>query len=379
MRNLDIFYRMFWFSVFFLLLNISFGQRVPFDSPRWEINARESSIKEYLGHQSLYMKGGLAVVKDSEFIDGVIEFDIAFTGERTFAGAVWRLQDNLNFEQFYIRPHQSGNPDANQYTPVFNGVSGWQLYHGEGYGAPVSYKFNEWIHVKIMVSGTQAEVYIEDMENPALFIHELKREVQSGKVGLSIGNFAPAYFSNFRFAEEMNFPLNGKPGELEKTPDGTIQSWLVSNSFGEKFLENKSGLSASDKAALTWTRIDCESTGLANLARLKGVEEGKNTVFVRTVITATKNQVLPMEFGYSDRIKVYFNDHLIYSGTNGYLTRDYRYLGTIGYFDTVYLPLTKGENELWMAVSEDFGGWGIMAKIENKNEITVSIPKKSYK
>lgn len=379
MRNLDIFYRMFWFSVFFLLFNISFGQGVSFDSPRWEINARESRVEEYLGRKSLYMKGGLAIIKDSEFTDGVIEFDIAFSGERTFAGAVWRLQDELNFEQFYIRPHQSGNPDANQYTPVFNGISGWQLYHGEGYGAPVSYKFDEWIRVKIVVSDKQAEVYIVDMEKPALFIHELKREAQSGKVGLSIGNFAPAYFSNFRFAEEMNPPLNGKPGELEKTPEGTIQSWLVSNSFGEKFLENKSGLSASDKAGLSWSRIDCESTGLVNLARLQGVEEGKNTVFVRTVITSTKNQVLPIDFGYSDRVKIYLNDRSIYSGTNGYLTRDYRYLGTIGYFDTVYLPLTKGENELWMAISEDFGGWGIMAKIENKDEITVSIPKKSNK
>ena len=31
-----------------------------------------------------------------------------------------------------MRPHKSGKPDALQYTPVFNGLSAWQLYYGDG-------------------------------------------------------------------------------------------------------------------------------------------------------------------------------------------------------------------------------------------------------
>ena len=46
------------------------------------------------------------------------------------------------------------------------------------------------------------------------------------------------------------------------------------------------------------------------------------------------------------------------------MSRDYRFLGTIGYFDAVYLQLKKGRNDLWIAVSENFGGWGIKAKLE---------------
>jgi hypothetical protein len=45
------------------------------------------------------------------------------------------------------------------------------------------------------------------------------------------------------------------------------------------------------------------------------------------------------------------------------MTRDYRYLGSIGLFDSVVLPLEAGENEIWIAVSEAFGGWGVMARI----------------
>ena len=31
--------------------------------------------------------------------------------------------------------------------------------------------------------------------------------------------------------------------------------------------------------------------------------------------------------------------------------------------DHVYLPLDEGENELLVAVSEDFGGWGVQARL----------------
>lgn len=136
----------------------AYGQGVPFNPERWEIRAEESRITEHLGRPSLFLKGGLAAAKESQFTDGVIEFDIAFTGERGFVGAIWRMQDFENYEEFYLRPHQSGQPDANQYQPVFNGLAAWQLYYGEGYAAPVRYDFNQWLHIKIVVSGKNAEM-----------------------------------------------------------------------------------------------------------------------------------------------------------------------------------------------------------------------------
>ena len=50
-------------------------------------------------------------------------------------------------------------------------------------------------------------------------------------------------------------------------------------------------------------------------------------------------------------------------------SRDYRYLGTIGLFDEVMLPLRDGDNELWLAVSESFGGWGVLARLPDENGI----------
>jgi hypothetical protein len=344
---------------------------VPFDSDRWEIEAKESRVVDHTGRKALYLKGGVAAVRGSRFTDGIIEFDIAFTGERGFMGAVWRMQDFENYEEFYLRPHQSGNPDANQYQPVFNGVAAWQLYYGESYSAPLKYDFNQWVHVKILVSGSNAEIYVKDMTTPALFVSELKRQVKVGRVGLSVGNFAPAYYSNFSFAPLSSVPLKGKAKALETAPAGTVLSWTVSGVLEGKSLEGKYQLAATDRESLSWKRLDCESTGICNLARLQGVSESKDTVFVRLIIQSEREQVKKIRFGFSDAVKVYFNDRLLYGGSDIYQSRDYRFLGTIGLFDELYLPLKRGDNELWIAVTENFGGWGIRAVFDDMSGISI--------
>ena len=324
-----------------------------------------------MGQQSLYLKGGMAWIQDDELLNGVIEFDVATAGERGFMGGIWRMKDPLNYEDFYIRPHQAGNPDANQYTPVFHGLAGWQLYHGEGYGAPSRYRFNEWIHVKIVVSGSRGEVFLDNMEEPALVLHEMKRDVEPGKVGLKVSNFAPAHFANFTYRKMDSPPLKGSFKEKEPAPEGTVTAWRVSGTFSEKSLASKIELTDADRIGLTWTKLITESTGTANLARVQGIAEGKDTVFARITVDSDGERVKKLRFGFSDRIKVYLNARLIYAGDNLYRSRDYRYLGTIGLFDELYLPLHSGKNELWLAVSESFGGWGVTAMFDDTEGIRV--------
>lgn len=271
-----------------------------------------------------------------------------------------------------MRPHQSGNPDANQYQPVFNGVAAWQLYHGEGYGAPTRYDYGQWTRVRIVVAGNRAEIYVKEMETPALVVRELKRETREGRVGLSAGNFAPAYFSNFTVTPMSSPTMKGKPTQAPATPPGTITSWLVSDAFDGRNLEGKYQLAPADRERLTWKRLAAEQNGTANLARLQGVAEGRDTVFARLVIRSEREQVKKIRFGFSDRVRVYFNDRLLYGGADVYQSRDYRFLGTIGLFDELYLPLRRGDNELWLAVTEDFGGWGVTAHFEEMEGIKVN-------
>ena len=69
-----------------------------------------------------------------------------------------------------------------------------------------------------------------------------------------------------------------------------------------------------------------------------------------------------MHVGFSDRAVVYLNGQPLFAGRDDYKSRDYRFLGSIGWWDTLFLPLQAGDNEIVIAVSETFGGWGIQAR-----------------
>ena len=347
------------------MVQIPPAESAPFDDARWRSNAVESEVVNYLGQRALRIKGGSALLQGTDIKNGLVEFDIAVAEERGFAGLVFRAQGELNHEHFYIRPHQSGNPDANQYTPVFDGVAAWQLYYGEGYASPVEYRFNEWMHVKVIYAGSSADVYI-DSDEPVLRVSDLKRDEHSGAIGVNSANFSVVHFANFKYTHLADaYALPGYGAELAAIPEGMIMEWQVSDAFDNGLLRGTSVLDAGQIEDRSWTPLSAESTGITNLAPVHGLSEGRDTVFARHVLKSKRAQTKLLTFGYSDEARVYLNGTLIYRGNNGYMSRDYRYLGTMGLFDSVVLPLKKGDNELWIAVSEAFGGWGIMGQLSD--------------
>lgn len=365
MRNISLIVFICW-SV------VSFGQVIPFDSDQWEVAGQGVIFDRVQGYDCLYLQQGSATLKDVEFEDGVIEFDMLFGDWRAFPGVAFRIVDDKNYENFYVRPFLSGKADANQYQPVFNGVSAWQLYHGKRYASPVTYTYDEWVHYKLVVSGTQAEVYIGDMNSPALFIDELRHGLSKGGLGISVSGPKPIYFANFAYQKTNKPTLKGKALAKEIADPNTIMNWEVSNAFAEKELESTFDLNQLPSSVQTWTSSNCESNGLINLAKVGKKDGDINTVFARIKLNADQKQIKELNFGYSDRVRVYLNGKLLYSGQNEWRSRDYRYLGTVGFFDSVYLNLKKGENELLIAVSENFGGWGLKGKLNNFDGLSIS-------
>lgn len=341
------------------------GQTVSFNSDKWNLNG-DYEMVDYLGKSALHFKeGGKAILKDAKFQDGEIEFDMAFSQIRTFVGFNFRMTDEQNYEDFYVRPHQSGNPDAVQYQPTFNDQGSWQLYSGEGYGNAVKLRFDRWVHIKCIVSGINATFYIDDMENPILQVSQLKNENIAGMLALW---GEEGYFADFRYSRKNPVITTRTKTDAEYAL-GTVEKWSVSNSFSEEKLNNLMNLSDFDKERLTWQGLDAESSGLTVISKTNPISEEANSAFLRVTVHSDKKQVKKMSFGFSDRIAIYLNDTIVFSGNDEFRSRDYRFLGTIGYYDDVYLMLEKGDNDLWMAVSESFGGWGAQVKFENLNEI----------
>ena len=112
-----------------------------------------------------------------------------------------------------------------------------------------------------------------------------------------------------------------------------------------------------------------KAEGTINLAKFSKAGDTTRAMVARVVIESGKDQVKALSFGFSDYVIVYLNDKALYMGQDAFLSRDYRYLGTIGFFDQLFLPLKKGTNELWFVIAEDFGGWGMKAKLEDMVDV----------
>ena len=195
---------------------------VPFDSERW--NLIDAEIVQHLGRDSLM---GAALLNDTELENGVIEFDVAVSGARSYPGVVFRLQSETDYERIYVRPHRAGlYPDAIQYMPVINGSETWQLYNGEGYTAFTELPANEWIHVRLEVHGTQARVFLGDGPEPVLEIHDLKHGAGEGALGLVGPKDGSAHFSGFSYGVDDGLVFDDPP--VAETPPGILTNWMVS-------------------------------------------------------------------------------------------------------------------------------------------------------
>ena len=373
-----------------ILTRLYAQQPISFEDRRWKIRAQSAMKEYYKGYNSLYLQGGIAFLDSVNFSNGQVDFDIYLQDRVSFSGLIFRVKDSVNYEEFYLRGHLAGMPDAYQYTPVFNDDPAWQLYHDQhdgvndgfvhwkqrpgnrGFNTQLDFKTDEWTHVRLLIKDKQAELYINDNPQPASFIRELLTGISSGGFGLKT-SVGAVWFANFTYTPLADLTFKTKPDDFKIiTPPATISSWSVSAPFHERKIMKATSLDNRWAEQLGWKKMNTEAGGLLNISRLYPVTDSANCVLVKLNVTAASDQVQELLFGYSDRVKVFCNGKAVYSGDNGFRTRDYRYLGTIGYFQSLYLPLRKGENVIQFAVSETFGGWGLMARWADPQGITVN-------
>jgi len=349
--------------------NLSSDYEIDFSSATWDTDEATEHLM-FKGKSSIaFLSQGEAVLNSKFFKNSIIEFDVLMPEGYCNAGVKFRRSDEDNYENFYLRSHESGTNQALQYTPVFNGNTGWQLHGGYNYrGRTLHFRDGEWMHVKMAIFDDWMEVFIDDMDNLALHVFDLKHPVKAGSIAL--WSDSPAYFANFKAkeVETYDFYYNRQPKPIP--PTGTITSWNISNGFHNHELND---VAPAEKFVntLTWEAINCEYNGLVNISKKVKLSKDENTVIGKAIVISDKEQRKRLQFGYSDIGKIFLNRKIIYDGQRIFQSRDPSYWGTIGYFESIYLDLKEGENELWFVVTENFGGWGMMAKFDNIEGIEI--------
>jgi hypothetical protein len=344
--------------------------RDTFDSSAWTISAAESRVEPYRGRSALLLREGAAWLRGSRFENGTIEFDIAFGQEAGFPGIAFRAATHADYELFYLRQPLSGQPHATQYTPVLHGLYAWQIYAGAPWEGAARWTYDRWMHVMLVVSGTRAGLYVDG--DAVQVIPRLRGPEGAGEVGVLAGK-GPVRFANFVVRPQSTPPslADTSPAPPDTTPASVVRTWRVSSPFDESMLTGVADLTTVPGRA-TWQTLDVEERGIANLARRSEHGEKLNTVVAAVTITSDRARTVPIRFGFSDRVRVYLNGRMLYAGNDTFGTHDPEFLGIVGLFDELALPLESGPNELWFAVSETFGGWAIAADLADRDGITVS-------
>jgi hypothetical protein len=155
----------------------------------------------------------LAVVSGLDFQDGEIELEVAGAPRagapadaRGFIGVTFhRSPDGTRSEEVYLRPDNGRADDqlrrnhAVQYqsSPGY----GWKRLRDESPGVYESYidlQPGVWTRMRVKVSGTRAELYVDGSEQPCLIVRDLKLGATGGGVALWSHRTTDGHFRNLR-------------------------------------------------------------------------------------------------------------------------------------------------------------------------------------
>lgn len=327
-------------------------------APGAEARPEESAAGPALVHES-----GLVWIDTGPLQDGVIEADLFMAGGRGFTGLVFRASDADNGELVYLRHHQRGLPDSWQYHPRFNGHQAYQIYQGDGFAGAFGFPVDQWVRLRLEIAGQQARLSLNGetvADMPALTL-----EARHGRVGFwaLLGERRIRNVSVSHERPDLSLPVP----EPVPVHEGLIEAWNVSAPFDGARLEAShvlpSGLPPANRVVRATHR------GIADLNTVAPLAEGRDTVLAEVMLFSAEERTVRLDFGFSDRARVYLNGRLLFDGSDHFRSRDYRFLGTMGLFDALILPLQAGENRLTIAVSEVEGGWGVSGALSGADGV----------
>jgi hypothetical protein len=188
---------------------------------RLEIVNAKADVAEYQGRRAVRLRplaGHLArdeevmvLLTGTDFRDGTIEVDVAgkpaegaAVTARGFIGVAFRIQPRVEkFECFYIRPTNGRADDQLRRNHSTQYISypeyPWERLRKETPGMYESYADLEtgaWTKLKIVVAGTNAQLYVNGAEQPALMVNDLKLGEGHGQIGLWSTSETEGYYSN---------------------------------------------------------------------------------------------------------------------------------------------------------------------------------------
>ncbi len=182
------------------------------------INRSASALKEdkYQGVRFDARAGdGFALLENSQFTNGVIEFDVRGKDvvQQSFVGVVFHADaEAKTADAVYFRPFNFKTPDPDRRSHAVQYISvpdfPWQKLrqeHPGKYEQPVdpAPDPNGWFHVRVVVDKGNVEAFVDNEKVPSLRVQQLG-DPKGKLVGLWVGNNSDGDFANLKITPRLN-------------------------------------------------------------------------------------------------------------------------------------------------------------------------------
>ena len=341
---------------------------------RWQTKENAEFLRQQgFYHGLMRLNSGNAVLKDLTFGDGTIEFDVNTIG-RGAPGIAFHQQDESNFELLYLRPDPAcpAFRACVQYAPQTHGVLLWDLF--PQYQARAPLRENGWNHIKMVVSGRRMNVFVNDAASPTLEVGRLEGDAMKGGLRLQ----GPGTFANLVIHPDAVDGLSPEPARDPLDGDrGLVMNWRMSK-FSTLTKGKEPMYSEMPGASQEWKTITTERSGLVNLSREYGLpvsEPNRAIAWLKTTMTSDTKQAKKADIGWTRELWVFVNGKLAYADKNLYdqegarKSPDGRCSLENGAFT---LPLEAGDNEVAVAIANNFYGWGLMLRLADPEGVHVA-------
>ena len=321
-------------------------------------------------HGLMRLNSGDGALKGITFSDGTIEFDVNTIG-RGAPGIAFRQQDEKNFELVYLRPDPNcpAFRACIQYAPETHGVLLWDFFPQYENRAPL--RENGWNHIKMVVSGRRMRVFVNDATSPTLEVGKLEGDAMTGGLRLQ----GPGTFANMVISPGA---VEGLPPEPARDPSdvdpGLVRNWRLSP-FSALPNGKDPMYDEMPSASEAWKSIRTERGGLANLSREYGVplhEPNRAVAWLKTTISSDRKQAKTVDIGWTREVWVFVNGKLVYADKNLFDSEAARKApdGRCSLENGAFtLPLEAGDNEVAVALANNFFGWGLMLRLADPDGV----------
>lgn len=186
------------------------------DASKWVVVNREVKPLNESGKRAVAFNGlpgdGAMVLKDYEFSNGVIEFDVKGKNvlQESFVGIAFHRTGDKAFDAIYFRPFNFKSTDDARRSHSVQYISmpgyDWEKLRTEFPGKYEDYVDpspdpDSWFHVKVLIKGKHISVYVNSAAKPVLEVDKLNN-TDKGAIALWVGNNSDGSFANLKISAD---------------------------------------------------------------------------------------------------------------------------------------------------------------------------------